>query len=297
MKDRDKIAMRLTQIIVKLNDGAELSTGELAEEFNVVPRTIERDFERLGMLPIEIRGKGMGRRYKMAEYGLGRLSFNDIRNFATLLGQKRLFGKLDDGFISDILNAKLNSAFLIKHYGYEEPQISRDDFNALSASVLRHWQIQCVYNAKNRVLKPYKMINNNGIWYLLADDKGVLKNFALAKLSNLKFSEHEFTPKAEFLERIEQNDSNWFSDTNFIVTLCIKPEAIEYFRRKPILANMKILSDDEKGLVVETKVAYDDEILRIVKYWLPFIRIIKPLDLKKKFENLLEKYLDDEKKA
>ncbi|MBF0984648.1 MAG: transcriptional regulator, partial [Campylobacter sp.] len=44
-------------------------------------------------------------------------------------------------------------------------------------------------------------------------------------------------------------------------------------------------------IIISTEVAYDDEILRVVKYWLPFIKIVEPLNLKDKFENLLKDYL------
>jgi predicted DNA-binding transcriptional regulator YafY len=48
---------RLVNILSKLNDGDLLSTKELAEEFNVSIRTIQRDFnERLISFPIEKSG-------------------------------------------------------------------------------------------------------------------------------------------------------------------------------------------------------------------------------------------------
>ena len=53
MHSHDKIAFRLAQILIKLNDRARLGIDELAEEFNVNKRTILRDFERLSILPIQ----------------------------------------------------------------------------------------------------------------------------------------------------------------------------------------------------------------------------------------------------
>jgi predicted DNA-binding transcriptional regulator YafY len=43
-KEHDKTAVRLTQILIKLNDGEKLEARKLAEEFNVTLRTIQRDF-------------------------------------------------------------------------------------------------------------------------------------------------------------------------------------------------------------------------------------------------------------
>jgi len=51
--DYDRILTRLTTILSKLNDGDALSVTELAQEFGVSSRTIQRDFnERLNSFPI-----------------------------------------------------------------------------------------------------------------------------------------------------------------------------------------------------------------------------------------------------
>jgi predicted DNA-binding transcriptional regulator YafY len=57
----------------------------LANEFNVNVRTIQRDLnERLSYIPI-IKEKNY---YFMDSYSLGKLSFEDIKSFATLSGIK-----------------------------------------------------------------------------------------------------------------------------------------------------------------------------------------------------------------
>lgn len=49
----DKVLTRLTNILAKLNEGKALSVKELAEEFNVSTRTLQRDFnERLSRFHI-----------------------------------------------------------------------------------------------------------------------------------------------------------------------------------------------------------------------------------------------------
>ena len=56
--DYDKILTRLTIILQRLYEGEILSTSELAEEFNVSSKTIQRDFnERLIRFPIEKIGR------------------------------------------------------------------------------------------------------------------------------------------------------------------------------------------------------------------------------------------------
>lgn len=52
--DYDKTLTRLNTILARLNDGEVLSVKELAEEFNVSIRTIQRDFNEklVGLYPI-----------------------------------------------------------------------------------------------------------------------------------------------------------------------------------------------------------------------------------------------------
>ena len=68
---------------------------------------------------------------------------------------------------------------------------------------------------------------------------------------------------------------------------------MEYFKRKSFLPNYKIEDKNNDKIIISTIIAYDDEILQIVKYWLPFIKIIEPLSLREKFTALLQNYLDE----
>lgn len=161
----DTIATRLALILTKLNNGERFTIEELADEFNVNVRTIQRDLnERLSYIPI-IKDQGY---YFMDSYALGKLNFEDIKSFATLSGIKSLYPTLNDKFIVDILNNKINKAYLIKNQGFEESFSKYGEFELLSAAILNHHIVSFIYNDKNRVVNPYKLINNNGVWYLLS---------------------------------------------------------------------------------------------------------------------------------
>lgn len=227
----------------------------------------------------------------MDSYALGKLNFEDIKSFATLSGIKSLYPTLNDKFIVDILNSKINKAYLIKNQGFEESFSKYAEFELLSAAILNHHIVSFVYNDKNRVVNPYKLINNNGVWYLLADEDEVLKNYTVSKISKLQVKENSFTPNKKFLEKIEQNDTNWFSNTIIEVVLEINSSAKEYFLRKEILPNKKIIEENEQCLIISTKISYDDEILNIVKHWIPCIKIISPSYLQEKLNNILYEYL------
>ncbi len=58
MAEHDTLAQRLGVILTKLNNGQRLVISELAHEFNVSARTIQRDLNvRLAYLPLEREGQ------------------------------------------------------------------------------------------------------------------------------------------------------------------------------------------------------------------------------------------------
>lgn len=58
MKDHDKLATRLAQILIKLHQGEILCTQTLAQEFGVSVRTIQRDLSRFALLKVSGGGGG-----------------------------------------------------------------------------------------------------------------------------------------------------------------------------------------------------------------------------------------------
>jgi len=290
-KSHDSLAQRLSLILIKLNNGERFTVIELANEFNVSARTIQRDIkERLSYIPIEKDGDY----YSMASYALGKLSFEDIKSFATLSGIKNLYPSLSNEFITDILNAKLNSSYLIKNQGFEDISSKQKCFETMSAAIIKKSPVSFYYKDKSRIVKPYKLINNNGIWYLLADENSKLKTFTFSKIEKFKWEDDSkrFEPKKEFLNQIVQNNLNWFTTDELIeVTLQIENKAKEYFTRKDILPNQKIIEENEDYFIICTKVSYDDEILKLVKYWIPYIKIVEPKYLKEKLNKNLLAYM------
>ena len=54
---------------------------------------------------------------------------------------------------------------------------------------------------------------------------------------------------------------------------------------------MRKLSNIDEYFVVSTNVSFDDEILNIVKQWIPYIEILKPIELQERLEDILKNYL------
>ncbi len=285
---RDLLAKRLAFILTKLNNGERFTLKELALEFGTNTKTISRDLkERFIYIPIKKDGKY----YSLEEYALGKLNLEDIKNFATISGIKSLYPTLTNQFLTEILENKINSVFLIKNSGFEVIENKKEDFEKLSRAIINHQVVEFVYKEKEKVVEPYKLINSNGVWYLCANDNEKLKTYSFTKMENLKIKNDKFNLNIELLNQIEKDEINWFSNEAKEVHLKIDNNAKEYFLRKKILANMKIIEETSEYFIVSTKVAFDDEIINLVKYWIPYIEIISPNHLAKKLNNILNSYI------
>lgn len=292
-KAHDKLAFRLGMILSKLNDGERLDKQSLAEEFNVSPKTVERDLhQRLSFLPIE-KEKGY---YYLPSYVLGKLSFHDIKAFAAFSGIKDLYPELTNDLIVDILNAKTSSTMQIRGLSYESLKHKLDAFNTLGGAMLAEREIAFDYKQKRREAQPYKLVNNDGIWYLVAVEAGVLKHFTFSKIENLTVSEESFEKDAAIEEILQNDQIVWFTQSPIEVIVEIDRQAAGYFLRRKLLPKQQLIEEREESLLFSCEVAFEAEIERIVRYWIPHIRIVSPEHLQKKLEEGLRGYLHNQVK-
>ena len=287
MKEHDKLSTRLSQILIKFNNGDRVTIEDLAEEFGVSKRTIERDFVRFSYLPIIKENK----EYYLEDLAIGKLNFDDIKNFAIFSGVKSLFPSLTKQFLAEILTDKINKAFLVSNSGFEDIEKKQEIFYNLTSAICDQKIINFFYNDKARVIKPYKLINTNGIWYLNATENEDIKTYTFSKIKSLKVTDEKFIQNINILKEIERNEINFLSSITKEVHLQIDNSAKEYFLRKKVLSNMKIIDQTNEYFIVSTNVAFDDEILNIVKQWIPYMQIIKPIELQYRLEDILKKYL------
>lgn len=75
--------------------------------------------------------------------------------------------------------------------------------------------------------------------------------------------------------------------------LKLDKNAKEYFFRKEILSNYQIIDKDETSYTLSTQVSYEDEILHLVKQWIPYIKILALIELKIRLEDILKSYLNN----
>ena len=292
--NHDTLVYRLAQMLVKLNQGEKLDPRSLADEFGVNLRTIQRDLNvRFAYLPLE---KTDGR-YHLDPTFLGKLSTRDIERFAGLAGVRGLFPSLSDEFLRDIFDSRVQAALLVKGHHYENLAGKEAIFRELEKAIVARRQVAFDYLKSTGLMKsyialsPYKLINNKGVWYLATLDGDKLKAFSFTKIEHVKTLESTFSWDARIDTQLADEDGIWLSEEKQEVVMKISRDVASYFKRRRLLANQVIEKElEDGGLIVSAKVGHPNQIVPIVRYWIPHIRIISPEKLQLNMEEGLVEY-------
>ncbi len=297
----DETLTRLNTILARLNNGESLSVKELAKEFNVSVRTIQRDFNEklVGLYPI-YQDK---RKWKMQDgYKIEKASsvedtivLDILEKLTDGLGShfsakaKALLGKIKNETFNP-LYAKLNMEDINTHV---------KEIALLEQAIKFQKHIQCTYQAVSsyRVkLKPLKIANFEGFWYLIALDakNDKLKKYHLKSLSAIKNLETTFT-KSQEIDKLLDNTTNIWFDPNkepFEVVLFLDKAAAKILKRKPISNSQKVIHTYKDGSCdISLKITHDREILSIIQYWMPHIKVISPLSLQEKIRENIKNFM------
>lgn len=291
--EHDKLAWRLTQILIQLNQGSCLDPETLAEGFGVHRRTIMRDFnERFAFLPLNRSAKG----YSLNPAYLGRLSFRDLERFAALAGLNGLFPALTAEFLREIFDQRLQATMLIHGPHFESIADRESDFRRIKDAIVARQELQFTYKktdgSKSVQVQPYKLINHDGIWYMAAADQGQPKAYSLSRMLHLQNTTTSFIPDTTILEMLAKEDSIWLNRQKLEAVVQVSTTVSQYFERQAIFPCQvieKTLADG--GLLISGRFAHQRQLFPIVQQWIPYMRIISPLCWQEEMEEQLRKYL------
>jgi len=300
--DYDTILKRLTIILSRLNGGEALSVKALAEEFNVSERTIQRDFnERLISFPVYQDKK----KWKMQD-GF-RLEKSSSIEEAVVLdimeklmeGAGRQFSKKANTLLSKIKNKTFNPIYT--KLDMEDIGDKLKEVQALETAITNKKKIKCQYYNKERLLEPMKIVNYEGFWYLLAIDgyEDILKKYYLKDIHQIDILNATFENTEKLDNLLDNSISIWFNvdEEPYRVMLQIARKVAKYFERKPISKTQRVESLCNDGsMVISVEITTDMEIIPLVKYWIPYIKVLSPTRIQEAIERDLEGYLEIDNK-
>lgn len=209
---------RLVSIIMILLDKERIGAQELADMFEVSPRTIYRDIDAINMAGIPVRGaSGVGGGFEiMQEYKVDRKVFSTADLSTLLIGLSGLSNMMRGDELVNAL-AKVKSfipADKAKDIELRTNQICIDLSpwmgnrniqayleiiqTALQESKLLSFEYVAHHGNKTaRVAEPYQLVLKSSNWYLqgYCHKRNDYRLFRLSRISNLQIQEETFTPR------------------------------------------------------------------------------------------------------
>ena len=279
----ERLAERLANILTKLNTGYQLGVAELAHEFQVSTRTIERDFYRLNTYLPLLQDEST-KKYFLDPLYLGRFKLQDIQNFAQLSGITELYPSLDMSFLRHLLDERSSQIFSAKGYCFENAREFSEHFQVFADAIHNRQKISFLYNDRWRHVDPYRLIHHQGSWYLAAAVGDELRAYRLSKIDQATLNENElFQHHPEVLMQLELSEGIWFGKHKQAVKISVRPEVALYFKQRLLLPEPQIILEDTTGgLLIACKICHEMQLLPLVRYWIPYIKIIEPAHFQQK---------------
>lgn len=223
---------RLVSIIMILLDKKRIGAQELADMFEVSPRTIYRDIDAINMAGIPVRGaSGVGGGFEiMQEYKVDKKVFSTADLSALLMGLTSLSNMIRGEELVHAL-AKVKSfipADRAKDIELKVNQICIDlspwtgnssiqpYFEMIKEALQENRLLTFEYIAHHgnkgvRTVEPYQLVLKNSHWYLqgYCHKRNDYRLFRLSRMSNLQMQEETFTardyqkPILDFAEILE----------------------------------------------------------------------------------------------
>ncbi|GHV05621.1 transcriptional regulator [Campylobacterota bacterium] len=297
MGDKTIEIERLQEIARRLHAGEELHAPSLAEEFGVSERTIQRDlYERLDKT---IRAK-----LEKCERTVWLPSALSDEEQATVAALKTLAANVGEEFArrSNHLLAQLGRSSEKPFYarlGMEKIDAMTRKVALIERAIANHQALTVRYrNAAARTVYPVYIVCFEGLWYLItqgdvASGEDVYR-YRLKQLSDIALKNEFFKPIRSIKRAIERAISIYFRPfaPPQTVLLHIAEGAKYYFQTKPLPTQRIIGELDDGSIEIEVQITNEMEIIPIVQYWLPHIRVISPDSIAEKVRQNITAWLE-----
>lgn len=271
----EKLAQRLSDILALLHQGDHLDKHLLADRFQVDVRTIERDLtERLDGI-VERNAQG---RWQLMHAARGAIPARHLSAYARLSGTQYLFPDSSLPYLLRQLDKPgMRRAMQVQPAATEVLSATMPNFARLEAAIEQCRECRFEYKGKVRRVQPYRLIHKQGIWYLAATEGERLKSFSVALVTGLAVDDgSRFSPKPEHHDYIDGKDDVWFAPDTVEVVLRVAPVAAHYFTRRALLPKQWHRVHADGTLTVNSQISHPQQLLPVVRYWLPHVRIVQP---------------------
>lgn len=291
---------RINQVYTMLKNNVHgMTIAELAKELDVSTKTIQRDlYEVLSDLGAVKEGRTWKIDPKLANDDLNtneRLILGILDEMAK--GAGKIFYSKAHSLLTQITQQLEHPIFANVNGEYlEEKNIEL--FENIEKAIKEKNEIKFDYEKYNFHVKPLKLAFFDGFWYLLAlhinNNKETFKKYHLKTIRNVQTLNKTFEIPALVEERLKYANSVWFNlDEQFVVRLLIDKEIKKYFERKPLRGQTIIGEDKDGSIEIEIKISNTMEILPLILYYIPYIKVLEPQSLANKIKDRVQGYLKE----
>ena len=291
---------RINQIYEILKNNTHgMTITELSKELDVSTKTIQRDlYEVLNEFGAIKEGRTWKINPKLTKDNLAsneKLILGILDEMAK--GAGKVFYSKAHSLLSQVTQqlehpifANVNSEFL------EEKNMIL--FEQMEKAIKQKVEIIFDYEKYQFHVKPLKLAFFDGFWYLLALHIGkkdeVFKKYHLKSIKNVQALEVNFEIPQIVEDRLRYANSVWFNlDEQFPVKLFLDKNIRKYFERKP-LRGQSITGEDKDGSIqIEIKITNEMEIIPLIFWYIPYIKVLEPQWLADMVKERVENYVKE----
>lgn len=302
---------RVIEILKALNEGKVLSIDTLSSAYDTSARSIRRDFELIKEIFGEILISPQKGCYQAVEKTILQDTLNStelymLKNILALSDKSHLnlSKTIDDKIKKAMIKEEGNSPYVFKNKPYEEIYAHKEKFRFLEHAITFRKEIGFTYQNGDKInafiLKPYKILFINENFYLTSESQNthvILSRIAM--MEALYYTGQTFPHNRDIMEFIDYMQTPWatykenFKQEFKEIIVQIPKEQAKYFKLKKFLPSQKIVSEDEKGtLTLSYTVTSQNEVITLIKQWIPYIKVIAPESLVWMMRGVAKKYLE-----
>ncbi|MBU2575155.1 MAG: WYL domain-containing transcriptional regulator [Elusimicrobia bacterium] len=296
--------------ILNLLDSGPVRINDLALEFDVTTRSIERDFERIELYGYEVETPCKGVKQFAPGVSLKKSKLTADQHSALIMLHE----------MSKNLGASVNKSFssLFKHLTESEPWESNilplmprliktetiPYIKEIEEAIDYGRKLKMTYCSRGkteadiRVVCPLKILIADGFAYILTvpgDGKGRAATYRIDRIKSLEVLPDGFTAPADVEKIIRKARNIWGvmpeKHRRIQVRLKVERWAVDYFRQQEIVGGQKTRDEKDGSLTFEAKVCEHREIIPHILRWIPNVTILEPPELKAEVRSLVERYL------
>lgn len=310
---------RLLFIDRKISEGRYPNCSNLAEEYEVSSKTIQRDLEYMRYeldAPIEYSAKERGYFYKESNFQLPAISIKESDLFSIYLAQEIL-----DQYRDTPLYSRLKSVFdkiedslpNAPESNYTPPQnrftvfpspsttINPKIWDDVFTAVRTQKTIEMNYSApsgknEKRKIDPYHTIRYEGDWYVVAHchKQNDRRTFSLARMTQVKETGDVFTISEDFdFAKITTSrfGVHWGQGAEKII-LHFNSKAAPYIEERTWHNSQKIQKMTDGAVTLQIVAHRSIELKKWILSWGAQVEVVEPEILRKEMKEELSQMLD-----